>query len=84
MRVTDLPHQALVAVALLPLNDHLPSADPREKCFLRPLTEGLTLLGAVNAREPDALLLVPGEQDHERIAVDDSHRAPRESLGPHV
>ena len=65
----DLADDPLVAVVLVPLDVDCFPEDHRRHGLLRALAEGLSLLGGIDAGEPDLVLFMVGVEDGDRVAV---------------
>jgi len=65
----DGADQPSVAVALMPVHDHLLSTDIFREVQARSIGERLSLLRRVYACKPDPVLLIRGIEHRDRVAV---------------
>ena len=77
----DLADDALVPVALIPLDAHLLVEDQARQIFLRPLSERLRLLWGVDAAKANLVLLAVSVEHGYRVAISYADNAAEQGVG---
>lgn len=77
----DLADDAAVAVPFGPIDPHFLVEHHPGEILLRPLAEGLGLLGGVDATEANLVLLAVGIQDGYRVAISYTDHAAEQGVG---
>ena len=77
----DLADDPPVAVTLLPLDPHLLVENQARQVLLRPLAEGLGLLGGIDAQQANIVLLAGSIEDGYRVTIGNADDAASQGVG---